>query len=97
MMVRSLQITKTIAKGSQGVVCQSTYDGHLVALKIDHTEAGLTERSSLVKEHEMLCSLRHENIIKSYRVIRPSDPIKIVIPRDGVDEFITVSKGTINV
>jgi hypothetical protein len=82
-MVRRLVITNTVGKGSQGVVCESKYDGCRVALKIDHTEVGKTERSSLVKEHEILGAetalylgaLSHENIIKCYRLITPFDPI----------------------
>merc|ERR1712096_171746 len=94
--ILTLTIEKIIAKGAEGIVCVTEYEGEKVALKIDYTKLGATAHSFLKEEYDMLTQLNHNNIIKAYKFIAANcDDVKVLLPKSLAEEFNAKLEGKI--
>jgi len=87
-----LIIEKTIAKGGQGIICQTTFEGKKVAMKIDYKPYGKTNFSPLRTEFNYLNQFDHENIVRVYQFIAPTEAVKVILPMNKGPEFVKISE-----
>jgi len=93
-MKTTLIIEQTLARGGQGLVATTTYDGKACALKIDYQERGTTEDNSLKKEFDVLSSVSHDNVLKVYKYIAHDDSsFRVVVPEAEYDNFMKKLEG----
>ena len=87
-MIKTLTIEKTLARGGQGLVAITKYDGNNCAIKIDINESGTTEHSVLKKEFDILNKVIHDNVLTVYKFIAFDDKsIRVVVPEAELDNF----------